>query len=202
MKWLKLLGFSILVLSYLPVAAFSQAHFWYLVDPGNDKWFYKPGTPDLFFHAYIPGTVINGAYARYFARVSYGNEEILACSLVSNNQEGDVFTHGSCDVPGEPSLLIDSPLWVGKSWQLSDTQTAEVIGEEDYTGVFGGPYHCFVIEYSHLGSDSRTRYWVSDGIGMVKLIYIEDGWADEIVIHDAVIPVLQSTWGGLKSQYR
>jgi hypothetical protein len=200
MIWLRLLGFLLLVHSVLPHVAVSQSHFWYMVDPGNDRWYYHPRTPGLFYHVYIPGTVIAGYQARYFERVFEGDITVLACSLVSNNLEGDVFNHGSCSNPGATTLLIDSPLWIGKSWQTNPTTTAEVIGEEDHTGPFGGPYHCFVIEYESLGNISRL--WVSDGIGVVKQVVVDGDWEDEIVIYDAVIPVVRSTWGSLKSLYR
>jgi hypothetical protein len=182
------------------IAASAQSHYWYMVDPGNEKWFYDPATPGLYIHAYIPGEVIDGAQARYLERIYDGETVLLACGLVSNNTEGDVFVHGNCSLPTEPQLLIDSPLWVGKTWQRDQYTTAVVVGEEDHTGPFGGPFPCYIIEYENAGNIAQL--WVSDGVGLVKEVIVEDGVEYEIVLYDAIIPVSRSTWGAVKELYR
>jgi hypothetical protein len=197
---LKIIWISLLVLYALPHVAISQAHYWFMIDPGNEKWFCTPRCVDCFYRSFVPGTIIDGYRVRYFEEVVGGEATILACGLWSNNMEGDVFHHGDCSNPQGAGLFIDSPLWVGKSWQSGTYTTAEVIGQEVFDGPFGDPYVCYVIEYNSLGN--ITKYWVSDGIGVVKIIVVDGDWEDEIVLCDAVIPTVRSTWGALKGRYR
>jgi hypothetical protein len=195
------------LLANVPTAT-CQSHYYLPLEQGNDMWYANAHGGTLSWHLYIRGYE-EGASCRIEEDLTYGSRW---CTLLSGNDEGDVFIVGSCDpidYLGEPLMLIDSPLYVGKSWGRSWGEWNQyysnygVAAEEDIQ-VQAGTFHCYhVINAVYDGSTSYELHyhaWYADGVGLVRFSW-PCFWCDWGLAY-AIIPVEQDSWGGVKSMYR
>jgi hypothetical protein len=182
--------------------ALAQDHFVFPIEPGNEKWYLDPVNPSNQIHWWFPGESVNDATVRYYERLFDGDVVFETCDLYSVNGEGNVFFHGLCDDYQPAQLLLDTPFWVGKTWEscsFGACYDVTVTGEDFISVPFNGPYHCYVMETRSIpGGDLLTTSYINDGVGYLKIEGPTYTWA----LFDGVIPVESYSWGVVKSLYR
>lgn len=197
------LGLFLFLVGSAPLGpALAQDHFYFPIDPGNEKWYLNPLDPSSQIHWWYLGETVNDASVRYYERLYDGEVVFEACDLYSVNGEGDVFFHGLCDDYHPAQLLLDAPFHVGKTWEscsYGNCYDVTVTGEDYITVPFGGPFHCFVMETRlRPDGDLLTTSYINDGLGYLKIEGPTYAW----VLFDGVIPVESRSWGEVKILYR
>jgi hypothetical protein len=212
MKRVIVLTLCVVALPILVAPLLAQNHFYWPIEEGNDLWFERTDNPNVKRHHYSSGMAF-GAHLYYQEHLNDGVLEYTILTLLTMDNEGDVWLHGGYDEDlglwffFEPSiLLVDAPLYVGKTWetyayspQLYQTWHAayEVVSEEIVT-VPCGTFPTFQVRLT--GVEYNTRMWLCDGVGMVQLQF---PWgATFVLLEDPIIPVEEQTWGGVKALYR
>jgi hypothetical protein len=214
MKRMVVLSMLVVGICLLATQAWSQAHYYMTLDPGNSKC-YEVTEGDGTLLEVGPVTVIDG-WTHLPHRMTGGSTDYQWTMRWSLDAEGNVWHFGrveSAYQPAEPILWVDAPLYAGKAWD----QTVNFPGNGDYyyssvceateeVTVPYGTFMCYrVRQFRTVGLDVRhTVFWYSDGIGRVKFQVEPLGWWFELVDGDGctVIPVENTTWGAVKSLYR
>ncbi len=214
MKRMVVLSMLVVGICLLATQAWSQAHYYMTLDPGNFKC-YDVTEGDGTLLEVWPYTELDG-WTHLRHRMT-GRSAVYEWTMRwSLDAEGNVWHFGrveSAYQPAEPILWVDAPLYTGKAWD----QTVNFPGNGDYryssvceateeVTVPYGTFMCYrVRQFRTAGIDVReTVFWYSDGIGRVKFQVEPLGWWFELAGVDGctVIPVENTTWGAVKSLYR
>ena len=199
----------------LATQARSQEHWYRMLDPGNYKMFEHVSNPGDWVEMYPDGEAYGATIYRHIWH--HDGIETTEADLFTVDVEGNLWLHGFYEpqviFPDAPYIIIDAPLWLGKTWENTSiwgTNTVHnvytVIAEEDVSVPFGD-FQCFVLQwdgYTDHPAFSAT-FWYNDGVGLVKYsvddIEFDHYGFGTYQLTQAVIPVEASSWGAVKSLY-
>ena len=201
----------------LVVSAAAQDHHYIPLEPGNELWYENTGDPSLTAHTLFeegPGG------ASIFDAEFLVNDVVVAAvrGHFTGTTEGDIIWLGP-EIGGDlipfssQYLMIDAPLFAGKTWSFETSHpifgaiefTAEVVAEE-WLAVPGiGNLYCFKVHYDQTWENVGplvTDRWFADGFGEVQ--FLDPAFSPDpyLVTAGVVIPVEEKTWGEVKSLYR
>lgn len=86
-------------------------------------------------------------------------------------KDGDKYYSYSDTSDTTPDLVIDGPLTLAKTWQVSQNETALVLAKENVT-VPAGTYNAWKVSLTEVtGQDTSVVFnWYAEGTGMVKYL--------------------------------
>ena len=196
----------------------AQDHWYWLLDPGNEKIYEHEMNPNNTVHMYVDGE----AYGATILRTENWLDGVLFdqyVGLYTVDAEGNGYHHGTYEPLWlfiAPYLVVDAPLEVGNTWeswvQWSNGTVHNVFtvtGEETIpVACSEEPVHCHVLQHDMYIDETHLSFtwWFNDGMGHVK--YISNGmtgWGEGTYVLNlcqSVIPVEPITWGAVKSLYR
>jgi hypothetical protein len=188
----------------------AQAHYYVLLEQGNDAWYRNDYLGTYAFHVYVPG-YHDGYSMRVVEDLERGTG--TQCELWSTNEAGDVFRVGECDPPtlwSEPICVVDAPLQVGKTWgerrwgefDQYYSYYSVVTLEDRHTGIGTLPSYrvVFTLYDGSTANELRFSFWYNDGAGLVAFAY--PCFACSYTLAGAIIAMEPQSWGKVKGRYR
>ena len=201
-----------------------QDHWYWFVDPGNERLYFNVENPNDQVSADVDGEDLGGTVWRLTHTIDTVVQSVRV-TAISLDPDGSVWFLGWGEplvMPDTQLLWVDAPLEVGNAWDQWITWTSddgsssllhhvsEVIGEEEITlSYYGGTYHCKILSqdiFLENGDLWQSNIaWYNDGMGSIKYyVYNIAPWGGtgtyEFV--DGVVPVENQTWGAVKSLFR